>query len=97
MVRLLKNYLDKFDQIGVISFIKDSNGNNLLMHQSLCDKVKRIFNGKYIEIYDDKSKNNSVILRNNPYDIKSNKTNSSEEYISIHYKDDVINLMGYKK
>lgn len=97
MVRLLKNFLDKFDQIGVVNFIKDKSGNNLLMQQSLCGNIKRVFNDKYVEISDDINKNNIIILRNDPSNIESNKINLSEEQISIHYNDDVINLMGYKK
>lgn len=97
MIKLLKNLLDEFDQIGVISFIKDKEGKNVLMQQSICDSVERSFNGKYIELGNkDDSNITNILLCNNPNNIISDSINDSEESISLHYNDVVINMMGYK-
>lgn len=99
-MRLLKDFLDKFDQIGVTTFIKNIEGENILMQQSRCNHIERIFNGKFIEMnYKDNENTltNNIVINNNPYEIVSNTINDAEEAIAIFYDDVIINMIGYKK
>lgn len=96
-MKLLKDFLDEFDWIGVINFIKGNNGENIMMHQSLCNNVKRIFNGKFIELTNsENAMATNILLCNNPSNIESSNVSESEKSILLHYDDKTINMMGYK-
>lgn len=98
---MLKKFLEQYDHIGVINYIKDTNNTTILMQQSVFTYVKRIFNNEYIELNVD---NNSIynisklLLKNNPEKILINDKKEHEENIILLYHDGLkIDLIGYKR
>lgn len=99
---MLKEILSQFKQIGVTNSMKGSDGKNILLQQSTCDHVERIFNGGFVEL---SNKNNSetlyspskVILKNNPDNISITSVNEYEDRITLTYDDYNVQLMGYGK
>lgn len=97
---MLKDFLEQYDRVGVINYVKDKDDTSILMQQTIYTFIKSVFNNQYIELSTDKGcvyTISKILLRNNPDSILVENKREHEQNITLLYHDDIqIDLIGYK-
>lgn len=96
---MLKELLDKFDQVEIVDFITDKNGKKIAMRQLFCNQIERIFNNNFIEMRQENpgSITVKIIMDNSPENIEIKPIDEHKKSIKLTYRGREIDLIGHKK
>lgn len=96
---MLKELLDKFDQVEIVDFIIDKNGKRIMMCQLFCNRIERIFNNNFIEMRHENPDSIAVkiVMDNSPESVEIKRIDEHKESIRLTYGKKEIDLIGHKK